>query len=93
MRDRASSNSRQSACSAHRCRLPIGAERQQDSAVRQFGPNDEITIEHDGSGSRKQSFIAWQEALRATLGSISARRSFERMVFADPCSPAMGKTG
>ena len=29
----------------------------------------------------------------ATLGSISARRSFERMVFADPCSPEMAKTG
>ena len=30
----------------------------------------------------------------ATLGSISARRSFERTVFADPpCSPAMAKTG
>jgi hypothetical protein len=29
----------------------------------------------------------------ATLGSISARRSLERTVFADPCSPAMAKTG
>src|SRR5215831_5572495 len=29
----------------------------------------------------------------ARLGSSSARRSFERTVFADPCSPAMAKTG
>src|SRR5262245_51957039 len=29
----------------------------------------------------------------AALGSITARRSFERTVFADPCSPAMAKTG
>ena len=29
----------------------------------------------------------------ATLGSISARRSFDRTVFADPCSPATARTG
>src|SRR5262249_20269976 len=27
----------------------------------------------------------------ATLGSITARKSFERTVFADPCSPAMDR--
>ena len=37
--------------------------------------------------------IARQRRTGATLGSISARRSFERTVFADPCSPAMAKTG
>ena len=29
----------------------------------------------------------------ATLGSINARKSFERTVFADPSSPAMARTG
>ena len=66
-------------------------------------------VENDGAGGGKKNFVLIGEQptpgkrhrrssrgrarTSATLGSITARGSFERTVFADPCSPAMAKTG